>query len=140
MNTLNFLKKIEINSLVDFRGSLDVAELSALNDFVVKRVYYISNVPKGEERGAHAHKSLKQVFFAINGSFTLKVTDGVNFDSVQINAHSYGYYLPSGFWRDLSDFSQDAICLVLASEFYDPTDYIYTIDEFREWRIFLENS
>jgi hypothetical protein len=140
MNTLNFLKKLDVDSLVDFRGNLDIAELGGLDEFAVKRIYYISNVPKGVERGAHAHKSLKQVFFAISGSFTLKVTNGVKSDLVQLNSHSCGYFLPSGYWRDLSDFSQDAICLVLASECYDPNDYIHTIDEFLDWRISLEKS
>jgi len=140
MNTLNFLKKLDVHSLVDFRGNLNIAELGRFDEFAVKRIYYISNVPKGVERGAHAHKSLKQVFFAISGSFTLKVTDGVNSDSVQLNSHSCGYFLSSGFWRVLSDFSQDGVCLVLASEYYDPDDYIHKFDEFLDWRISVEKS
>jgi dTDP-4-dehydrorhamnose 3,5-epimerase-like enzyme len=104
--------------------------------FLVKRLYYISNVPYGQSRGLHGHKKLKQIFLALAGEFTLNVTDGEVHDSVILNAHGPGYLLPAGYWRELNNFSNDvgAVCLVLASESYDPSDYIYSFDEYLDWR------
>jgi hypothetical protein len=68
------------------------------------------------------------------GKFQLKVTDGAVFETVELRAHEAGYFLPAGYWRDLNQFSDDAVCLVLASEHYDEADYIYSYDEFLRWK------
>lgn len=134
MSTLNMLEKINLVSILDERGNLDVAELGHLLNFRTKRIYYISGVPSGESRGSHAHKSLQQAFFALSGNFTLRVSNGKETEKVILSAHSVGYFLNSGFWRVLEDFSPDAVCLVLASEAYNPHDYIHSFSEYVEWR------
>jgi dTDP-4-dehydrorhamnose 3,5-epimerase-like enzyme len=139
MNQFNFLKEIESKSFSDSRGVLEFIELPDENSFCVKRLYYISEVPTGSIRGAHAHKKLQQFFFAISGSFLLTVTDGIQTDMVRILANSYGYFLPSGFWRELSEFEPNTICLVLASEHFEESDYIQDISSYLEWKNLNEN-
>jgi dTDP-4-dehydrorhamnose 3,5-epimerase-like enzyme len=97
-------------------------------------VYDISNVPSYSVRGAHAHKELQQVFLALSGSFFLTVTDGNFEDKVLITPQSAGFFLPSGYWRELSNFSEDSICLVLASKHFDENDYIRDMKKFLAWK------
>jgi dTDP-4-dehydrorhamnose 3,5-epimerase-like enzyme len=133
MTSLKILKEIEIKNLIDGNGTLSVAEFQNIGKFETKRIYYISNVPENATRGAHAHKGLNQIFFAVAGKFILTVTDGKNKESVVLTPDNKGYFLPSGYWRDLEKFTSDAVCLVLASEHYDERDYIRSYDEFLEW-------
>ena len=134
MKTEKILEQIDVENFIDYRGHLDIAELKLVGKFETKRVYYISEVPEGQSRGAHGHKQLKQIFFALAGNFKLTVSDGSVFETVELRAHEKGYFLPPGYWRDLNQFSSDAICLVLASEHYDESDYIYSYDEFLKWK------
>jgi dTDP-4-dehydrorhamnose 3,5-epimerase-like enzyme len=134
MDSLNFLFPIESTSFNELRGDLSAVEIPDSISFQTKRIYYISNVPSDSIRGAHAHKELKQIFIALLGSFTLKVTDGNKTDQVKVSSRSTGYFLPSGFWRELSDFSEDAICLVLASEHFDEKDYLKEMSDYLVWK------
>ena len=134
MKSQSILRTVEIENFGEIRGSLDVVELELEDSFEIKRFYVISNVPSGMIRGQHAHKNLKQIFFALSGEFKLSVTDGDASESVVVKARQFGYYLAAGYWRELSEFSPDAICLVLASEHYDASDYIYSYKEFLSWK------
>lgn len=134
MKSRVILKQIDVENFSDERGNIDIAELTFPERFETKRIYYISNVAEGQTRGSHGHKELKQIFFALSGKFELTVTDGYVFETVEVKAHEKGYFLPAGYWRDLKNFSSDALCLVLASEHYDEHDYIYTYDEFLRWK------
>ena len=134
MEPESILQPVKVKKFSDLRGTLDVAEFHFTEMFQTKRIYYISGVPGGKTRGAHGHKELKQIFFALSGKFKLSVTDGQVFETVELKAHEVGYYLPAGYWRDLDGFSPDAICLVLASEHYDETDYISSYDEYFKWK------
>jgi hypothetical protein len=99
--------------------------------FDIKRVYYLYDVPGGESRGAHAHYKLEQVIIAASGSFDVTLDDGRNKKTIQLNRPYYGLHLKPGLWRDLSNFSSGAICLVLASDIYYESDYI------RDYQTFL---
>lgn len=134
MNVLNFLLPIDTTSFEDLRGELNVLEIPDSISFQTKRIYYISHVPNDSIRGAHAHKELKQIFIALSGSFILNVTDGKEIDKVKVISGSSGYFLPNGYWRELSDFSEDTICLVLASEHFDEKDYIKEMSEYLAWK------
>jgi mannose-6-phosphate isomerase-like protein (cupin superfamily) len=134
MTALKILKEIQVANYLDDRGNLDVAEFQSIGKFETKRIYYISNVPENDARGAHAHKNLDQVFFAVAGNFNLTVTDGSFTETVDLKAHETGYFLPAGYWRDLKNFTNDAVCLVLASEHYDENDYIRSYEEYLEWK------
>jgi len=134
MTTLKILQEIQLTSKADARGILDIAEFQGFGKFETSRVYYISNVPESSTRGAHAHKRLNQVFFALSGNFEMTVTDGLVTETVELKAHENGYFLPAGYWRELKNFTSDAICLVLASEHYDENDYIHLYDDYLDWR------
>jgi len=134
MTALKILKEIQVTNFLDNRGNLDVAEFQNIGEFKTKRIYYISSVPEDDARGAHAHKNLDQVFFAVAGNFIMTVTDGSITETVELKAHKEGYFLPAGYWRDLNEFTNDAICLVLASEHYDESDYIHSFEEYLEWK------
>jgi dTDP-4-dehydrorhamnose 3,5-epimerase-like enzyme len=131
---LTILKEVEVATFIDDRGMLSVSNLDLNKMFIVKRIYSLSGVPKDSIRGMHAHKKLQQIFFCLSGAFDLKVSDGENNDFVNVRSGSYGYYLPNGYWRELSNFSENTVCLVLASEVYEPDDYLYTMNEYIEWR------
>lgn len=118
----------------DRRGNLTVVENGKTLPFDVKRVYYIYDVPSGENRGAHAHKELSQLIIAASGSFTVTLDDGLNKRSFFLNRPYQGLYVKPGMWRDLVDFSSGAVAMVLASDVYNADDYIRTYDEFVKYR------
>lgn len=124
---------VSMDLKVDSRGRLEILEFPNLI-FLPKRIYFLSKVPAGSKRGEHGHKSLRQIFFALNGTFTLLVTDGKKQVSVCLESGGPGYYLKEGLWRSLSDFSGDAICVVIASENYNQEDYIYDYTEYLTWK------
>ena len=112
------------------KGDISVVENSITVPFDTKRVYYLYDVPGGVNRGGHAHKELKQLIVAASGCFTVELDDGTVKRSVTLNRPYQGLYVVPGIWRVLRDFSSGSVCLVLASEKYDPHDYIRNYDEF----------
>lgn len=118
----------------DRKGNLTVVENGQTLPFDVKRVYYLYDVPGGENRGAHAHKDLSQLIVAASGSFTVILDDGKCKRSFFLNRPYQALYVKPGMWRDLEDFSSGAVCMVLASEVYQPEDYIRDYDEFLKFR------
>ena len=134
MTTPKILHRIGIECFTDLRGNLNVAELHLGTDFKIKRMYYISGVSEDKSRGAHAHKKLKQIFFAVSGSFELTVSDGSTSETVVLKAHQDGYLLSAGYWRELKNFKENAICLVLASEHFESNDYIHSFNDFLSWK------
>lgn len=117
----------------DARGSLGVVECSKQLGFPIKRIYYLYDVPKGKERGAHAHKRLTQCIIAMKGSVSLQLEKQGEQYQFTLNSPTQGLLVPAGCWRLLNDFSEDAVCVVLASEEYDADDYLYTHDDFLAW-------
>lgn len=118
----------------DRKGDLSVVENRITVPFDVKRVYYLYDVPGGESRGAHAHKELSQLIIAANGSFRVTLDDGNVKRSFILNRAYQALYVKPGIWRNLDDFSSGAVCLVLASEVYQPEDYIRDYNEFLAFR------
>lgn len=117
----------------DSRGNLSFIEAGRHVPFEIRRVYYLYDVPGGAERGGHAHKALQQVIIAMSGSFDLVLDDGSRRWTVGLNRSHYGIYVGPNTWREMENFSSGAVCLVLASEFYDEGDYIRDYDDFRAW-------
>ena len=118
----------------DRKGNISVVQNGETIPFNVKRVYYLYDVPGGESRGAHAHKDLSALIIAVSGSFRVTLDDGLVKRSFILNRPYQGLYVKPGIWRDLDDFSSGAVCLVLASEVYQPEDYIRDYDVFLEYR------
>jgi len=125
---------INIQNLIDGRGRLTVFENAKLLPFTVKRIYLLSDVSQGSIRGQHAHKSLQQFVMCVQGAFSMKVSDGVNYQSLDLSADGLGYFIDKGMWRELSNFHNGSIVLVLASESYDADDYINDFEEFQRWK------
>ena len=118
----------------DRKGNISVVENGITVPFDVKRVYYLYDVPGGESRGAHAHKDLSQLIIAASGSFRVTLDDGNVKRSFILNRPYQGLYVKPGIWRDLKDFSSGAVCMVLASEVYQESDYIRNYQDFLEFR------
>lgn len=118
----------------DRKGNLTVVENGETLPFNVKRVYYLYDVPGGENRGSHAHKELSQLIIAASGSFSVTLDDGKCKRSFFLNRPYQGLYVKPGMWRDLEDFSSGSVCMVLASEVYQKEDYIRDYREFLEFR------
>jgi dTDP-4-dehydrorhamnose 3,5-epimerase-like enzyme len=117
--------------------------ITALNNsidlpFDIHRVYYLYDIPGGEIRGGHAHKELQQLIVAVSGSFDITLDDGTNKKTVSLNRPYYGLHVVPGIWRDLSNFSSGAICLVMASHEYDANDYIRDYTEFLAYKLNLQ--
>ncbi|TIH18075.1 WxcM-like domain-containing protein [Marinifilum sp. JC120] len=121
---------IELPKILDNRGNLTFIENSRHIPFDIKRVYYLYDVPGGETRGGHAHKQLRQYIIAASGSFDVVLDDGKTKTKFSLNRSYYGLYIPTMTWRELENFSSGSVCLVLASEYYDPSDYYYSYDDF----------
>ena len=111
-------------------GNLTVVEDHNEVPFKIKRVYYLYDIPGGEERGGHAHKALYQLIVAISGSFTVNITDGEESKSITLNRPYEALLIVPGIWRTLDNFSSGSVCAVIASEHYDESDYIRNYDEF----------
>lgn len=118
----------------DRKGNLTVVENGKTLPFDVKRVYYLYDVPGGENRGSHAHRDLEQLIIAASGSFTVTLDDGKCKRSFFLNRPYQGLYVKPGLWRDLEDFSSGAVCMVLASDVYKKEDYIRDYKEFIDFR------
>lgn len=103
--------------------------------FEIQRVYYLYDVPGGADRGGHAHKSLQQFIIAASGSFDITLDDGENKRIFSLNRPNIGLFLCPGIWRDISNFSSGAICLVLASLKYDESDYVRQYDDFITYKM-----
>jgi len=126
-------KIIELPTIKDGRGScLSVAENLRNIPFKIKRVYYIYNLDGKAIRGMHAHKELEQVLFCISGSCLMEVDDGTNMQIITLDEPSVGIYLGPKLWHTMAQFSGNCILLVLASDFYDESDYIRDYPEFRK--------
>jgi len=98
--------------------------------FDIKRVFYIYDIPGGEDRGAHAHKKCHQFIIAASGSFDIYLDDGKNKRTVSLNRPYFGLHIPPGIWAAEQSFSSGSICLVLTSTRYQSSDYI------REYELF----
>jgi len=122
---------IDIPVVHDKRGNLSVIESGKNIPFSIKRVYYLYDVPGGTKRGGHAHRELEQLIIATSGSFDVVLHNGKKKESYTLNRSNIGLYIPKMTWREIENFSSGAVCLVLASEHYDESDYIRNFKEFK---------
>lgn len=128
-------KKPEIINLskhLDDRGNLSVIEQVKDIPFEIKRVYWIYDVPGGEARGGHAYKENEEFIVALSGSFDVTLNDGEIKQTYSLNRSYYGLYVPKGWWREMNNFSTNAVALVLASEPYSQEDYIDDYENYKK--------
>lgn len=113
-------------------GNITIIEGNKDVPFNIKRIYYLYDIPGGEERGGHAHKELFQLIVAASGAFDVVLDDGQNKKIVTLNRPDFGLIVVPGIWRELINFSSGAICLVLSSEIFSEADYIRVYDVFNQ--------
>lgn len=115
---------------MDRRGNLTFVEGGNHIPFDIKRVYYLYDVPGGSDRGAHAHRRLQQFILAMSGSFDVVLSDGNSERRFHLNRSYFGLYVCPMMWRTLDNFSSGSVCMVLASEPFDESDYIRSHTQF----------
>lgn len=128
--TVNQCKLYSLPHITDPRGSLTFIEAGRPVPFQIKRTYWIYDVPGGEMRGGHAYKTLHECFIALSGSFDVVLDDGTERRTMSLNRSYLGLFVPNLVWRRLENFSTNAVCLILASQHYDPDDYIRSYGQF----------
>jgi RimJ/RimL family protein N-acetyltransferase len=124
------IKFIDFDKMGDYNGSLIALEENKNIPFQIKRVYYIFDTKKNVRRGYHAHKNLEQVLIAVKGSCKIHLDNTYESNEVILDDPSKGLYIESLVWREMYDFSNDCVLLVLASDYYTKSDYIRDYGEF----------
>jgi len=127
---MSLIKFIDFPALGDERGSLVALESEKTVPFPIKRVYYIFGTNAGVSRGFHAHKKLQQVALCITGKCRMILDDGRQRNEVWLDSPNKGLIIGDLVWREMHDFSEDCVLLVLASEHYDEADYIRDYGKF----------
>jgi len=129
---MNEAKIINLPKIIDQRGNLSFVEEYKHVPFKIKRTYWIYDVPGGENRGGHAYKENEEFIVALSGSFDVIIDNGVTKEVFSLNRSYYGLYVPKGMWRYMENFSTNSLALILASIPYNPSDYIYDYNEFKD--------
>ncbi|ANN69084.1 sugar 3,4-ketoisomerase [Bordetella bronchialis] len=124
------IELVDLTKITDPRGNLTFVEGERHVPFPIRRVYYLYDVPSGEERAGHAHHELQQLIISVAGSFDLIVDDGHERVKISCNRPWQGVLMKSFVWRELNNFSSGAVCLVLASMPYQESDYIRDYQDF----------
>lgn len=127
---MSLIKLINFSGLGDDRGSLISLEARKNIPFDIKRVYYIFGTKPGVARGFHAHKALQQVAICVSGKCKMLLDNGKEKAEVWLDSPAKGILIENMIWREMHDFSEDCVLMVLASEYYDEEDYIRDYDEF----------
>lgn len=132
MNNVYDCSVIELPKISNRSGNITPVTNSINIPFDIKRVFYIYDIPGGEDRGAHAHKECHQFLIAASGSFEIELNDGKTKRTVILNRPNFGLHIPPGIWAAEKGFSSGSVCLVLTSHKYDEGDYIRDYDKYVE--------
>jgi dTDP-4-dehydrorhamnose 3,5-epimerase-like enzyme len=124
------IRLIQLQSHGDDRGSLVSLETEKNTPFAIKRVYYLFNTKETVRRGFHAHKELKQLAIVLKGSCRFLLDDGKEKIEMLLENPAQGLYIESFIWREMYDFSDDCVLMVLADSFYDESDYVRDYEQF----------
>ena len=123
-------RMIDLPKINDVRGNLSFIESFRHIPFEIQRVFYLYDVPGGATRAGHALKTCEQFLIAISGSFEVVIDDGNSRREFLLNRAYRGLLIPPRYWRELKNFSSGSVCLVLASEPFDESDYFSDYEEF----------
>jgi wxcM-like, C-terminal protein len=124
-------KIINLPKILDARGNLSFVENNNQIPFVIKRIYWIYDVPGGTERGGHAYKENMEFVITLSGSFDVILDDGFSKKVYNLNRSYYGLLVPKMIWRKMENFSTNSLALVLSSTDYNEKDYVRDYDLFK---------
>ena len=127
------MTKVQIVNLpkfLDARGNLSFVQQEDHIPFIIRRTYWLYDVPGGECRGGHAYRENQEFIVAMSGSFDVVLDDGTQKQTFTLNRSYYGLYVPKGLWREMENFSTNSLALILSSTDYDADDYVRDYDEF----------
>ncbi len=124
---------LPLNKIHNRAGNITIVDGQKNLPFDIQRIFYLYDIPGGEDRGGHAHIKVYQLIVAASGSFDVLLNDGINKKIITLNRPYFALLVVPGIWSELTDFSSGAICLVLASHKYDESDYIRKINDFRKY-------
>lgn len=130
MGDVSACRLVSLPRLSDGRGSLSFIQRGPLLPFDIRRVYYLYDVPEGKVRGAHGHRKLEQLMVAVSGAVDVECDDGRQRRSFRLDSPNVGLYVCPMIWRNLTDFRAGTVCMVLASEPFDESDYFRNYDDF----------
>lgn len=127
---MSLIKILSFKIHGDKKGSLVSLESFKSIPFEIRRAYYIFGTQQGVSRGFHAHKKLKQVAICVAGKCRMALDDGKTREEVWLDSPTKGLLIEDLIWREMHDFSDNCVLLVLASEYYDESDYIRSYEQF----------
>ena len=130
---MNNAKIFELPKIEDPRGNLSFIEEENHIPFKIKRSYWIYDVPGGQVRGGHAFKKQNEFIVALSGSLDVMVSNGDEEQTFQLNRPYYGLYIPNKLWRQMKNFSTNALAMVLSSTEFSEEDYIRDFDKFKNF-------
>ncbi len=133
-STLSDVQFINLPKIEDPRGNLSIIEQEKNIPFKIERTYWIYDVPGGQTRGGHAFKVQQEFIVALSGSFDLVIDDGVNKLTYSLNRSYNGIYIPTGLWRQMENFSTNALAMVVSSTIFSEDDYIREYADFLKYK------
>ncbi len=128
---MSIIQLIDFEIKGDNRGQLVALEAMKNIPFDIKRVYYMTGLDSQYPRGFHAHRALKQVAICLNGSCRFILDNGFSREEILLGTPAKGLLIPSMVWREMHDFTENCVLMVLASEYYDESDYIRSFEAFK---------
>ena len=132
--TISDVKLLNLPKIEDPRGNLSFIEEMNHIPFKIERTYWIYDVPGGQVRGGHAFKKQQEFIVALSGSFDVVVDDGKEKKTFSLNRSYYGLYIPAGLWRQMENFSTNALAIVLSSTLFSENDYIREYSNFLKYK------
>jgi len=126
----NIPQIIQLPKIPDKRGNLSFFENNNQIPFIIKRTYWIYDVPGGDFRGGHAYKENEEFIVALSGSFDVVLDDGIEQKTFSLNRSYYGLYVPNMYWREMNNFSTNSLALIVSNTDYNEKDYIRDYNNF----------
>jgi mannose-6-phosphate isomerase-like protein (cupin superfamily) len=133
MTRIDNVQLIEVPKAHDVRGNLSVIEGNTI-PFEIKRVYWIYDVPGGDNRGGHSYYQNQELIIALSGSFDVVLDDGFETKKYTLNRSHFGLYVPNGIWRQLENFSTNSLAFIAASHEYNENDYLRNYETFKTFK------
>ena len=130
MSSVKDCRIIEMPKVTDYRGNLTFIEENRHVPFDIKRVFYVYDIPSGQSRGAHAHRTLHEFIICLSGSLEVHMDDGYSKRTIRLNRPWLGLYVPPMIWASEGDFDPGTVYVVLCSHLYEAADYIRDYDQF----------